>query len=386
MRVLVVIGGFFPAKQYGGPPVSINNLCSLLASEEFYIITKNHDLGESKAFDEIHAGWNDRGNCKVAYLSDRQFSSAKLLSSLIDEVQPDFIYLQSLFHSCTMRCLLLAKMKQLPVLLAPRGELCRGAMRKKYKKLPYILLLKASSLVKGIYFQSTSPDETVGIRKYFGRSQKVFDLENVASLPKETPSAAIKKPGTARIVFLSRIVPKKNLLFALSCLQEVRGSVQFDIYGPIEEPNYYKRCVECSQKLPANITVSYRGVISQCESQQVFSGYDLFLFPTQSENFGHVIAEALSAGCPVAISDQTPWIFPKSDEAGCALPLNEKTPFIEAVQTIVDSDHSAMERKRLAAKAFFKRRAQFELQQQKYLDAFRLIATSDSGAAAPDQR
>jgi hypothetical protein len=35
--------------------------------------------------------------------------------------------------------------------------------------------------------------------------------------------------------------------------------------------------------------------------------YDLFLFPTLGENYGHVISEALASGCPVVISDQTPW-------------------------------------------------------------------------------
>jgi glycosyltransferase involved in cell wall biosynthesis len=31
------------------------------------------------------------------------------------------------------------------------------------------------------------------------------------------------------------------------------------------------------------------------------------VFPTLGENFGHVIAESLSASCPVICSDQTPW-------------------------------------------------------------------------------
>jgi len=35
--------------------------------------------------------------------------------------------------------------------------------------------------------------------------------------------------------------------------------------------------------------------------------YDAFIFPTLGENFGHVIIESLSAGCPVLCSDQTPW-------------------------------------------------------------------------------
>jgi len=38
-----------------------------------------------------------------------------------------------------------------------------------------------------------------------------------------------------------------------------------------------------------------------------FSGYDFAIFPTLGENFGHAIAEALHADCPVLIFDRTPW-------------------------------------------------------------------------------
>ena len=30
MRILIVIGGFFPGKKCGGPPVSVDNYCSLM--------------------------------------------------------------------------------------------------------------------------------------------------------------------------------------------------------------------------------------------------------------------------------------------------------------------------------------------------------------------
>jgi glycosyltransferase involved in cell wall biosynthesis len=41
--------------------------------------------------------------------------------------------------------------------------------------------------------------------------------------------------------------------------------------------------------------------------REVFSRYDAFVLPTLGENVGHVIAESLSASCPVICSDETPW-------------------------------------------------------------------------------
>ncbi len=49
------------------------------------------------------------------------------------------------------------------------------------------------------------------------------------------------------------------------------------------------------------------------------------------ENFGHVIAEALSVGTPVLIADTTPWRNLESDQLGWDLPLSEPDLFAEKI-------------------------------------------------------
>ncbi len=48
----------------------------------------------------------------------------------------------------------------------------------------------------------------------------------------------------------------------------------------------------------------------------------LLFLPTRSENFGHVILEALAAGCPVLLSDRTPWRNLARAGVGWDLPLD----------------------------------------------------------------
>jgi len=60
--------------------------------------------------------------------------------------------------------------------------------------------------------------------------------------------------------------------------------------------------------------------------------YHLFVLPTLGENYGHVIYEALSAGDPVLISDQTPWRGLEKEKAGWDLPLKEKDKFKNALR------------------------------------------------------
>ena len=54
MKILIIMGGFFPGKKYGGPPVSVDNFCSLIKEDaDCYIVTHNHDMGEEEPYQDI---------------------------------------------------------------------------------------------------------------------------------------------------------------------------------------------------------------------------------------------------------------------------------------------------------------------------------------------
>lgn len=370
MKILIVTEGFFPGKKYGGPPVSVNNFCSLMDNYDCYIITHNHDLGEKKQYDNIVSGWNDRGNSKVLYLGDNEYISSRF-EEIICEVKPDIIYLQSLFQTCVLPCLTLAKKYGTKVLLAPRGELCAGAFRKKYKKLPYIYLLKVLRCLRSVFYQSTSDEETKAIKKYLGADEKrIFGLTNIPSVPQprsESFEYVQKKAGEARLVFLSRIHPKKNLIQAIKCLKNINGNIIFDIYGSLEDEGYWKICQKEISNLPENIIVNYCGLVSHAEVHGIFSTYDAFLFPTFSENYGHVIIEALTAGCPVIISDRTPWNDLEESKAGFVCTLENPDSFGRAVQIITDSDTDAY---RKNAELYAKKKMRLDCLKQEYQKAF----------------
>ena len=76
---------------------------------------------------------------------------------------------------------------------------------------------------------------------------------------------------------------------------------------------------------------------------EVFQNYHLFFFPTLGENFGHVIIEALVAGCPILISDQTPWRNLETAGVGWDIPLDQPEKFTELLQQCVDMDNASMQ-------------------------------------------
>lgn len=338
MKILIVIGGYFPGKKYGGPPVSVNNFCSLMDKYECYVVTRNRDAGEKEEYSLPVGEWVDRNNCKVMYLKDTEFNS-ETFENVITCINPDVIYLQGLFQRCVMPCLRLAKKHNKRVILAPRGELCKGAFRKKYKKVPYIIYLRVMGLLKKVRFQSTSDEETLMIMKMLGaHKDDVYNLTNIPSIPPKNYSVPSKIKGQLKIVFVSRIVWKKNLLAALNYLKDVDGWVEFNIYGSLEDELYWEKCKKAIAALPENITVNYNGSVSHDEIFEAFSNSHIFLFPTFSENYGHVIAEALTMGKPVIVSDQTPWRDLEANECGFDLSLDDEQSFIKAIQKYVDMD------------------------------------------------
>lgn len=370
MKILIATPGYFPAKTYGGPPVSIKNFCDLLHSDiEMYIVTSNHEHGSDTVLENITDGWQKVGNAQVLYLAEKN-KNIFTLEKIVKDIRPNWIYLNSLFDAKNVLPLLhIAKKFKIKVLLAPRGELCEGAFKKKYKKIPYILFLRSSFYIKNIMFQSTSKEETKAIKKYLGvQYNKISFLSNIPTIPLDRINRNIKKSGQAKFVFISRIHPKKNLKNAISYFKCIKGDVRFDIYGPIENQKYWEECLIEIKKLPDNIIVSYCGVLSHDQVHETFSKYDALVFPTLSENYGHVIAESLLVGTPAIISNQTPWNGINEAGVGAAIELENSAMFSKEIQKIIDMDNEKFDVISKKAVSFSMEKSNIKLLKEQYLE------------------
>ncbi|MGI6724585.1 MAG: glycosyltransferase [Christensenellales bacterium] len=377
MRILIITYGFFPGKKYGGPPVSIYNMTNLIGTHQFYIVARNHDLGEKKPYNNVSEGWNRDGNRHTMYLTNSDYKGS-VFTKIMGKIKPDLIYLQSLFQSSTAPCLYLAWKRNIPVLLAPRGELLPGAMRKKWKKVPYIFVLRILGLFKNAFYQATSQDEAEAIVQWLGvRKERIFQLPNVPVVIEDDYNNEQRIPkikGVAKLVFLSRIVVKKNLLFALEVLKEVKSKVSLDVYGPIEDEAYWAKCKEMISTLPPNISVKHKGVIEHRLVVETLRKYDAFLFPTFSENYGHVIIEALSASCLAIISDQTPWNDLFSYGAGWVLSLSNPKKFTQAIEEVAGLNEDEMSKRRRGIRAYVQNKLDIPNLRLAYQNTFSVVA------------
>ena len=338
MKMMIFIGGYLPGEKFGGPVTSIYNFTELFGDVyEIYIVCKNHDLKEKVPYTTICDGWNAVGKAKVRYLADKDFGF-KQFNLLIDEISPDLIYSSSIM-SATMNIplILLARKRGIPVLLAPRGELNDSALKiKSWKKKPYLWLIKILRLLNQVYIQATSEDELKNCYKYLSISpHQAFLLPNI-------PSGMVRKEhiekirGKINIVFVARILPNKNLKYAIQAVNKLQGDVAFDIYGPIENELYWNECQDEISHAPSNVKIAYKGKLKPAEAREIYSKYDCLIFPTMFENYGQVIAEAISHDCPVVISKYTtPWDDINDNVALLANPLESLDLFVHALENIM---------------------------------------------------
>jgi glycosyltransferase involved in cell wall biosynthesis len=337
MKVLVIAGLYYPAKNAGGPVVSIDAICTLLQDQvEFFVLALDQDIGSKERLKNIESGWNKRSNCSVMYLSKKNVNK-KSIVSLIKEVNPDFLYLNSLFdHNFVVPVLKCSRSMGLPVLLAPRGQLCKNAFRKKIKKMAYLLFYRRLFSSSNVLYQSTSDEEFKAIVKHLPVNiSRVITLSNIPNIKITPPLKIPKVKGSLKVIFISRIHSKKNLIGAIKIFHHVEGHVEFNIFGPIEDQRYWSLCLKEISKLPPNISVNYQGAVDYDAVFSVFSSHDVFLFPTYSENYGHVIAESLLSACPVLISDQTPWSDVGAAGVGWAYPLDDHKSFARTLDDLV---------------------------------------------------
>lgn len=345
LNILIFIDHYLPGYKSGGPMRTTANTVEWLGDDfQFRILTRDRDYRETMPYQDIQTGvWHRVGKALVRYLAPQELTLVSLLR-ILRETPHDLIYLNSTFSTRTVVVLLFARLGLIcrPIVLASRGSLSDGALGlKPVKKRIYLTVARILGLYNRVYWHSTSDEETRDIRSVFGkrRQLRIAQIPNLP-MPVSNPvnRTRTKQPGSLRIVMLSRIARMKNLELMAAALDGVRGAVHLDFWGPIEDPVYWEESLKRFHSLSPNIQVHHCGSAAPDQVNAILSEYELFFMPSLSENFGHAILEALCAGCPVLISDRTPWNAVSERGAGWALALDRPDQFREIIQHLVDAD------------------------------------------------
>jgi glycosyltransferase involved in cell wall biosynthesis len=354
--ILTLADYYLPGTHAGGALRSLANLVATLGNEfDFRVITRDRDWLSDVRYPHAMPGiWQSVGPAKVMYLAPNQVRPATL-RRVISETPHDVLYLNSLFSRVfTLSVLAYRRVGMIPAkpaVLAPRGQLTPGAMGiSGPKKAAFLAAARMAGLYRDIIWQASSPDEEREVREHFDAPASPANAVVAPDLPTPWEQLAVvahrrKSAGSLAATLISRIARKKNLLGAIELLRGMTRDVVFDVYGPPEDPQYLRECEAAMATLPPNVAARYAGALEYQEIAPAFARYDVFLFPTLGENFGHVLIESLAAGCPVAVSDRTPFRDIEERGAGWVVPLEEPDRYrraLEACAAMTADEHARM--------------------------------------------
>ncbi len=306
MRIFFPIKSFYPS-QVGGPCNTVYwHTCALNENNvQVRTVTTDNGIEDGRVTKDIEIH-NESGI--IIYLRQKRipFKAFKKISRNIK--WSDIIHLNSLFNIFSIYSFIFIKLffPHKNIIWSVRGELNSHALsfsaRKKMMVLPFY-----QKFHKNLVFHATSDKETEDIRTKFPFS-KIIQLPNyIPMMPRLTLDP--KK----QLIFVGRIHPIKaihKLIEAVS-LSEIflNNHYKLIIAGKAEERHlpYQKELEELISELKLTGIIEFRGHVTGQEKEVLYAESHALVLPSETENFGNVVVEALNQGTPVVASLGTPW-------------------------------------------------------------------------------
>lgn len=209
--------------------------------------------------------------------------------------------------------------------VSPRGmaspwALSNGGIK---KRVAWHLYQK-NDLASATAFHATADLEATELRQ-LGLTQPIAVLPNGIDLPPVMPTRR-RSGGKKRMVFMSRIHPKKGLMNLVMAWKaaDISDVWELLLIGP-DEGGHRREIERLTEQLGLSSCIRFHGEVSDTEKWQELVDADLFVLPSFSENFGIVVAEALAAGLPVITTTGTPWGDLVENDIGWWIPPDQES-------------------------------------------------------------
>ncbi len=264
------------------------------------------------------------------------------------------------------------------IIISARGaffdwSLQQGKMR---KKIAWIIfqknLLKRSSIIHVTSIQEKRALYNLGIKKNITLIPNGIQYPN--NLKEEKNLRFIKSDDSVlKILFISRIHPKKGLDILLNSLKsnKISYKIELSIAGEFASKDYEQHIKNIIKSIDKNVTINLIGHVDVETTSSLYASADIFILPSYSENFGIVVAEALSHGLPVITTIYTPWSEIEDFSAGYIIDCNTDQ-LIMALNKFQESDTNKKLRMSYQAKALIKKYDWISLQKQ-YVEMYELV-------------
>jgi glycosyltransferase involved in cell wall biosynthesis len=331
MRILNVTQSYAPFFEFGGPPVKVRALAEGLAARGHQVTVLTSDWGLQK---KLLASPGE----PVA--TPGPFGNKREVNGVTTNYLPNWFHYRAVSWNPALGRYLRARLQNFDVahifglydFLGPRvAAECRK------RNIPYVVEpigmfvpIVRNFFLKRLYHRfygrelldgaariiATSEQERLELKTGGIPNEKIFLRRNGVEFPLQFPARGrfrnvLRLPaGVKLLLFLGRLSQKKSPDLLLNAFVDVfhrqktlQDSLHLAFVGP-DEAGMSAKLNAAATELGLQSRVHFPGSLSGDAKWSAYRDADIFVLPSQNENFGNTAAEAVAAGTPVIVTDQ----------------------------------------------------------------------------------
>jgi glycosyltransferase involved in cell wall biosynthesis len=354
MKILHVVGAYYPFQEKGGPVYKVRALASRLAARGHQVTVLTPDLG-LRQYPEVRSrlqknglGWRlELDGAEILYLPTVAHYRALTLNpglwrfSKRRVPQFDVVHFYGLYDLMGPEVSRFCRRDGIPYIVEPMG-MYRPIDRNFRLKALWHRLFGASFLQNAAKMIATSELERQELLAAgVSPARVVVRYNGVDSRrsPASVPGAFRAKWGIPRdeplILFLSRLIPRKGADLLIEAFAKVCGDAgRLVIAGPEGESGYRAFLQKRADDTSATGRIIFCGSLYDDEKEAALQDADVFVLPSRYENFANVAAEAMAFGVPVIVSDACGIGALVEGQAGLVIPATSEA-LTEALRTML---------------------------------------------------
>jgi glycosyltransferase involved in cell wall biosynthesis len=211
----------------------------------------------------------------------------------------------------------LARRRKIPHVLTPCGMLAKGALRHHWwNKVPARIWFQVRALREAACLQAQSEIEVGQIRDFGLQNPVALIPASVPGRPQDRAVSAqefrslFQVPAQSRVLlYLGRLHPVKGLSRLVEAWGRLRphtGDWLLVLAGP-NEGGFEETLRSQAGAAGVSDRIGFTGALDHYQKWGALDAAELFVMPSDFENFGLAIVEAMQSGLPVVTTTGTPW-------------------------------------------------------------------------------
>ena len=358
MRICLISSSFYPATFYGGPIFATWGLSKKLAEKgtEIYVSSTNANGGSSLDI-RTNIFLRKEKNIFVKYYYEEirnMFSFAFLFGVWYDIKKADVLYIQYLFHYTVLISLLFSLIQRKKIIVCPRGSFSYFTLSNRFVSLKdFWIRYLIKPFCKQVVWQASSYLEKRDIRRNLPDANVIIindgvDFSSFQQFKNINKQELLKRYTNIKFKEVSHIFFSMGRLHSIKCF-----SVLIEAFSLLVEKDLNAKLLIAGgndgeegrlrqQIIDLNLqhSVFLIGSVDFEDKKNLLNNSDYFSLASEFESFGIVVAEALSCGKPIILSNKTPWRDLEKNKCGIFV-NNDRHSFYNGFLAVVNKKYDS---------------------------------------------